>query len=59
MKLKEYVEQYNEAPLEIGEFAEGALEVTNCESLVVAAEAYLEAYQNLIDTLAKHHVSMG
>lgn len=59
MKLEEYVEQYNEAPYELYEFAEGAVDVTDAPELSKAAQAYLEARRAFQIALSYADVEQG
>lgn len=59
MKKKEFVKTYDCAPFELYEFAEGAIEVTDCAELAQAGNDFLTAKRNLINMLTKHGVEIG
>ena len=60
MTLKaDFVEDMNGAPLELQEFAELAILVTDCEDLRGAAERYLEAKSEFEQALKQHNVEVG
>ena len=59
MKLKKFQEEYNCAPYELHEYAEGALKVTDCEELRLAAQVFLEAKARFEASLANFDVEMG
>lgn len=59
MKLTEYVDQYDHAPVDLEEFADGALTITNCPALSHAAEDYLAAKALFVEVLNTHDVNVG
>jgi hypothetical protein len=59
MKLTEYVDQYDHAPMELQEFADGAITINNCPSLSHAAEDYLAAKHAFEQALEQHNITIG
>ena len=59
MLLEEYVEDYNFAPYELSEFADGARYVTDCPELKEAAIEYLAAKHALLNALLEAGVELG
>ena len=55
----QYYVQYDGAPYELYEFAEGAIHVTDNEELSNAATAYLEARQAFLEALAEADIEQG
>lgn len=59
MILDSYVSQFNEASLELEEFAEGATEVTDCSELRDAGAAFISAKEDFEHILKKYGVKIG
>lgn len=59
MTLKKYVKEFNGAPLMDHEFAEGAAQIVDCESLAAAGKAFLAAKQELEFQLRQYEVEIG
>lgn len=59
MNLQDFIDQYDGAPLDFDDFAEGAVDVTDCESLSHAAETYMLAKIAFMAELGYAGVSIG
>lgn len=59
MILEEYRDEYDCAPLDLGEFADGATGVTDCVDLAHAAETYLVAKQAFESMLDRYDITIG
>lgn len=57
--LEEFQENYDGAPYELCEFADGASEVTDCPELKEAADAYLAAKRKFEIALSHVDVEIG
>lgn len=53
MKVKVFIKKYNNAPLELQEFAEGAAKVTDSPDLAISATAFLLAKKMFEEELEK------
>ena len=59
MKLKAYQKTYNTAPYELYEFAEGAVNITDCEELSNAAKWFVASKAALEAALEKFDIEIG
>jgi hypothetical protein len=59
MKLAEFIEEFNHAPLSIDDFADGAVDVIDRADLSHAAEDYINARKAFVDTLEQYDVRVG
>jgi hypothetical protein len=59
MILNDYRDEYDCAPLELIEFAEGAWNITDCADLQRAADEYLTAKKAFEDTLDHFDITVG
>ena len=59
MRLKEYKENYNNAPYELYEFAEEAEKIDDCYELSKAAYDYREAMIIFREILEKYGIEVG
>ena len=59
MKLNDFIEQFNQAPIEEEEFAQKILEIENCPDLLNAANYYLASLGKFRDVLADYELEIG
>jgi len=59
MTKEEFVYAYDGAPYELYEFAEGAVEITDCDELKKLATEYLEARQAFENGLDETGIEKG
>lgn len=59
MKIAEYKEEYDHAPIELTEFADGAKDVTDDADFAHAAREYLSAMRTFEKLLAEHDITVG
>jgi len=59
MKLKEFKERFDGAPLDEVSFAEEAAKVSDCVELSTAAKNYLKAYDKFRDVLDNNDIVIG
>ena len=59
MLLEDFVKEFNGAPVMLHEFAVAALDVRDCPELHRAAQAFLEAYEQLDHILSSIGVEVG
>jgi hypothetical protein len=57
--LKKFAKDYNEAPYELQDFAEGASKVTDCPALANAANAYRKAREDFLSALEDQGIEIG
>lgn len=57
--LEEFVEEFNGAPFELADFAEGAAEIEDCEELSTAASDFLHAKEVFENALNTHGIEVG
>ena len=59
MKLEEFKENYNYAPIDINEFAELASNVSDDKELAKAASKFLQAHDVFLRELSRVEVEIG
>jgi hypothetical protein len=59
MILDDYRDEYDGAPLDLYEFADGAVGITDCADLQHAAEEYLTAKKTFEDMLDNFDIVVG
>lgn len=59
MTLDEYIDDYNQAPYDLTEFADGAKKIEDCPELADAAKAFLDAQRRFQDLLDAYDVEIG
>ncbi len=57
--IEEFVEEFSGAPYELHEFAEGAIDVEDCDELVLAAQRYIDAKFAFEQALEEQGVEIG
>lgn len=59
LTVEQFEEQFNNAPLELYEFAEEASKIDNCDELKLAAEKYLRSKDEFENMLEQYNVEQG
>lgn len=57
--LEEFREDFDGAALELEEYAEGAIEIEDCDDLAAKAQAYLDAKQEFETALESYGIEVG
>lgn len=57
--LEEFRDDFDGAPLELKDFAEGAIEIEDCDDLASKAQAFLDAKEEFESALESHGIEVG
>lgn len=57
--IEEFVEEFSGAPYELHEFAEGAVDIEDCDELVLVAQRFIDAKFAFEQVLEEHGVEVG
>lgn len=57
--LEEFRDDFDGAALDLEEYAEGAIEIEDCDDLAIKAQAFLDAKEEFKSALESHGIEVG